>query len=386
MPDVASQAPEKRPRRDVALALAVFAAGVRLAVLGLTLLIAHGMGGGAAPGATLGAVADLHDGREFQATAAALGSPTALAELSPVSRRLGPGYPALIRLASALAPPPLAALAVAILGAAVATALLYLLGVPPAGAALFAVLTPSWVVFSATAMSEGPFVALALLGLYAWRRDDGGGALAAGVLFAAAAAVRPVGVVLFAALWAVRLVHDAQSGGASRRAVGLRAAAAAGSFAALAAFWLAACGPAHGPLAQVGTYVRKDLALPFASLAAGFAAPLADPLKTAQNLVVLGLVGAAAVLLARRWRRRDEVSREWLVWLSSQTAFVLLLPSSWVFECLARFLVPTLPAVAAALAPRLPRRRVALALLLGLVTAASAGVSVLWNLRALGVL
>ncbi len=303
-----------------------------------------------------------------------------------MSRRLGPGYPVLVRLASAVVSPPVAALTVAILGAAVATALLYLLGVPPVGAVLFAVLTPSWVVFSATAMSEGPFVALALLALLLWRREDGGGALAAGVVFAAAAAVRPVGAVLFAALWAARLAQSILRRGTARRAGAMHAAAAAGAFVAAVVLWSVACGPVHGPLQQIRVYVRKDFAPPLASLLTGFASPLADPLKTAQNLVVLGLVGAAALLLAMRWRRGDNGSQEWLVWLSSQTAFTLLIPSAWVFECLARFLIPTLPAVAVALTPRLPRRSAALVLLLGAVTAVSAGVSVLWDLRALGVL
>ncbi len=77
MADVVSKDPGKSPRWVVALAVAAFAAAVRLAVLGLTLLLAHGAGGNGVvgPGATLRAVADLHDGPQFLATAAALGSP-----------------------------------------------------------------------------------------------------------------------------------------------------------------------------------------------------------------------------------------------------------------------------------------------------------------------
>lgn len=442
----------RRRRWRTALALALLALAVRLAVLAATLGLAASVGEGAVDP---GDVARLHDGREYLLLARALGSPEELAELPPVARRLSPGYPVLVRAASAVLPPPVAALALSMLSAALATVLVYLLGVPARGAALFAVLTPSWVAFSSTAMSEGPFVALALLGLLAWRRSGwdpgdgprpdaaprvapaaprpagrqarkpsgdgsgGGGAgvppglpgeLMAGLLFGAAALVRPVGAVLFAALWLLRLVggpgrpvggsrsgrqaplgkspshsasHPAPRGTWRRRWTG--AAVSAVGFAVVPGLgWLASASLA-GPGTQVRTYLRHDLAPPLSSLLAGFAAPFADPLKTVQNLAVLALVGTAAVLLLRRWRRGAPAA-EWLAWLSSQALFYLLLPSAWVFECLARFLVPALPAVAVALAPHLPRCRWRFGVLLVPVTLLGAGVALLWNLRALGVM
>ena len=280
-----------------------------------------------------------------------------------------------------------------LLAAALAAALLHRLRVAPAAVALWAVLTPSSIAFSATAMSEAPFVALALAGLLAWRRGEPpatperGSAvsalrtdLLAGLAFGAATLVRPVGVVLFAALALVR----------PGRRRGRRLLAAVAGFALPPAAWLVAAWWLRlGPPVQLTVYLRRDAALPLSSLAAGLAHPLADPLKWLQVIAVLALVAAAGGCLWR-WRGAIPGHRDWAAWLGSQTVFYLLLPSSWVFECLPRFLVPALPAVAAALEPALPppgrRRRVRVALLLAGLTAACGGISVWWNLRALGVL
>jgi hypothetical protein len=370
------------------LALAGFALGVRLLVLGLTLLLAPAEPAG---------VAALHDGRENLLVAESLRPGAEAAELPPAARRLAPGYPLLVLLAATVMGPAAAALAVAMLGAAAAAALLHRLGLPPAAVALFAVLAPSWIAFTATAMSEGPFVALALAGLLAWRRAErpgrgaGGarrhreasgvlgvapGSLAAGLAFGAAALVRPVGAVLFAALWLVRLRR--------RRWAPLPWAAA--GFVLPPAAWLAVSWLQRGgPPPQLAAYLAKDAAPPLAGLAAGLAQPFADPLKWLQVVAWLALVAVAAVSLARR--RRGSGEGDWLAWLLSQVLFYLLLPSVWVFECLARFLVPALPAVAAALAPLLPaagpRRRWTAAAVIGGLGAGGVAVAVWWNLRAL---
>ncbi len=381
-----------RPRWVVALGLGGFALAVRLGVIGLTLLLGRTAAevpastpeGGHGARVALADIASLHDGREYLATAAALGDPTAMAELDPGSRRLAPGYPMMVRAAESVTPSPVAGLGVSAVTAGVATSLVYLLGVPAAGAALFAVLTPSWVAFSATAMSEAPFTAMALLGLLIWRRRGAVAQVLAGVIFAGATMVRPVGGILFAALWVARMSGVLEGTRSDRRRSAVGGLASAAGFLMVGIPWLATSGWVRGPATQASAYLQRDLAMPAASLLSGFTSPLLDPLKTAQNVVVLGLVLASAWLLARRWRHADPASGEWLVWLGSQTLFYLLLPSAWVFECLARFLVPTLPAVAVALAPSLPRRRAMLVLIIFMVTVVSAGISVLWNLRALG--
>ena len=258
--------------------------------------------------------------------------------------------------------------------------------------AAFAVLTPSWVAFTSTAMAEGAFTALALAGLLAWRGEPGGeraglrhGA-AAGLAFGAATLVRPVGAVLFVTLWWVRWRQGRVSRGRAPAA-----AVSAAAFAVLPAAWVGASLFADGGAPdQIDTYLHKDAALPLVHLLSGLARPWADPLKWMQVVFVLGLVGAALVILGRRGSRRFAPPRvaEWRAWLGSQALFHLLLPSSWVFEALPRFLVPALPGVAAALDCRLPaagRRRRWLAVgLVTLLAVGSAGVSVWWNLRALG--
>ena len=301
--------------------------------------------------------------------AASLGSAEAMRQLPPEDRRLAPGYPALIRLAASVLPLPVAALAVAVAGAVVATFLLGLLVGDRWPATWFAVLTPSWIAFTSTAMSEGPFLAFALAGLLLWRR---GAAIGAGWLFGASAVIRPVGGVLFLAVWLV-----------ARSRAGFRTKLAAlAVFAILPVTWALVSAAVWGrPEAQVEAYLHKDLAWPGTSLAAGLARPMGDPLKLSQDLVILAVVLAAGVALWRRWRRGRHVDHgEWLAWLGAQLGFYLVLPSSWVFECLPRFLVTCLPAVAVALGGRLPRRVWMVAALAALGVA----ISLWWNLRALG--
>jgi len=378
------------------LLLAAFALAVRLAVLVATVLLAPPGEGGLAD------VARLHDGREYQqvavdmARAAGVEPPGLAAAHAAVSappawaaQRLAPGYPLLILAGSWLLPIHQAALAVALLGAALAAALLHRLGLSPAAVAAFAVLTPSWVAFTSTAMSEGPFTALALAGLLAWRGGRGGNGhpAAAGLAFGAATLVRPVGAVLFAALWWLR----------RRRAPAADSALAAAAFAALPAAWLAASLLAGGGApTQLATYLRKDLALPLTHLISGLSRPAEDPLKWLQVVFVLALVVTAVFLLGRRGDRGDAVpggpitpaASDWRAWVGSQALFHLLLPSAWVFEVLPRFLVPALPGVAAALDPLLPppgrRRRWLVGGGVALLTVASVAVSVGWALRALG--
>jgi hypothetical protein len=286
--------------------------------------------------------------------------------------------------------PAWAAVLLALFGAAAAAALLARLGASPWAAALFAVLTPSWVAFSASAMSEGPFLALALLGLVAWRRDR---PAAAGLAFGAATLVRPVGAVIFVALWWVRGTQSSPRDGARRRWIpdlraGLPAAAAFTVAPLLWSVWALAM---QGGPSSLTTYARRDGAWPLTSLLAGLTDPLADPGKTLQNLFVLTVVAVAAWELGRRLRRRGEgtgprqADRDWFWWLASQTVFYVLLPSHWVFQSLPRFLVTGLPAVAlAADGAAASWSRRTRALVLAGFTVFAVAICLWWNLRALG--
>jgi hypothetical protein len=320
-------------------------------------------------------LAALHDGEHYQRFAEALRSPEGLADLEPVTRRLAPGYPVVIAAVSLLVPMPVAALLVSILAAGGAVLFFGQSGARRSTVALFAVFTPSWLVFSSTAMSEGLFLALVLAGVVLWRRQEAeartGARAGAALLLAAATLVRPVGALVFAPLFLVSL----------------RPAPMRSSVATLAAYalpllaWAAFATVLWGsPVVFAHAYLDKDFALPFASLVEGLARPHLDLLKTGQVLFVLALAVGSLVGLVRAWRaRRDRRRLEDAGWLASHLSFYLFLPSAWVFECLPRFLVSCLPPTLVGLDRWLPRRVLAVSA----IGAVSWLVCLYWTVRAL---
>jgi hypothetical protein len=341
------------------LALILLAIAARLLVMGASLWLAD---------ASISELAILHDGREYQSVAEALPTADRLRELPGSYRRFYPGFPMMIRVLSWIAPMPVAALAIAVAAAVLAVLLFRRLGAEPWTAALLAVFTPSWLVFSSTAMSEGPFLALALWGFLEWRR---GRRPLAAIILGASTLVRPVGLLLFLPLW----VLEVDRGSWRERLHELI------FYAALPFAWaLTSMLVWHDPVQQLSSYVDKDLAWPLASVLVHLVDPGRDPLKLAQVVFTLALAAAAAVALIHRYAAdRDRETLQWLLWLGAHAAFYLVLPSSWVFECLPRFFVTCLPPILVGITPYLPRR----GWFLALVSAASIGVSCYWTVRAL---
>jgi hypothetical protein len=345
--------------RQTLLALILLAVLARLLVMGASIWLADG---------SVEELAILHDGREYQSVAAALPSPERLRELPGTYRRFYPGYPVMIRALSWLVPMPVAALAIAIAAAALAVMLFRRLGADQWTVALFAVFTPSWLVFTSTAMSEGAFLALALWGFLEWRRER---RPLAALILGAATLMRPVGLLLFLPLWGLELA----AGNRRERAQELLA------YAALPLGWaLASMAVWHDPVQQMSSYVDKDFAWPLASVVVHVLDPGRDPLKLAQVVFTLALAASGAVGLIRRYASTGErETLQWLLWLAAHALFYLALPSSWVFECLPRFFVTCLPPILIGIGPQLPRR----GWFLALVSAASIGVSCYWTVRAL---
>ncbi|HUP25813.1 MAG TPA: glycosyltransferase 87 family protein [Thermoanaerobaculia bacterium] len=354
--------PTARGATRCGASFAALAIGLRVALMAAALGLA---------GASAAELASLHDGRSYQTIAEALGSAEQLRGLPAEVRRLGPGYPALARAAAVALPLPLAALVVPVLAAGAAVWLLSALGASRWTVAYFAVFTPSWVLFSGTAMSEAPFLALSLAGVLLWRRDR---PVWSGLVLGGATLVRPVGALVFASHWLL-----------SRRRRGVRASIPAlVAFAVLPGAWAVASWWLWGnPLQQPASYIAKDLSWPLHSLLVGLGQPWHDPLKAGQVVLALGLAFLGAIGLRRRWQATGDPERlAEGAWLVSHVCFYLLLPSSWVFECLPRFLVSCLPPILLGLEPWLPRRRAA-------VVAAGAGslaLGLIWNLRALDAL
>jgi len=232
--------------------------------------------------------------------------------------------------------------------------------------AYFAVFTPSWLLFSSLAMSEGMFLALALAGFALWRKERTGlGAFVFGLL----TLVRPVGVLIFAACWLVTLL------GPRRRRCWLMAAV----FLIAPVAWLIAADAIWGdPLRQLSAYVAKDFSTPLVPLLSQTLSPEIGFLKKALVWFTLLTNGAAIWLLFRRFvSDHSDENLAWLLWAALMAVFFLALPSNWAFGSLDRFFVASLPPMMVGLRRYFPRAVWPLAVL----TIASVAVCLYWNVH-----
>jgi hypothetical protein len=296
--------------------------------------------------------------------ARALGSARAMRALPDETHRLFPGYPAVVRLAASVAPWPWAALGVNALAAVGAVLLFYQLTRDAWLSAYFAVFTPSWLLYSATAMSEGLFLLVALGAFSLWR---GGARLSAALAFSFLTLVRPVGALVFAACWL---------SGWPRTRARTRLLSALVYLAPLGVAALMAWRLWGDPLRPVHAYVAKDFSWPFLSL-------LGQTFSAHGGWAKVGLVWftVACALVALgglwgRWRRaRGESDLAWLLWAAFAAAFFLLLPSRWAFGSLDRFFVASLPPTMLGLRRWFPRR----AWCLAVVAIAGLVICLYWN-------
>lgn len=295
----------------------------------------------------LGDLALLHDGWEYLRLAAALTGHEA-SPLAPESLRLYPGFP-LAMAALGAGQPHLfatAGLALAIACASVAGMMTARLGGDERLAAAMIALTPSWIVFTSTVMSEGLAAALALGALLLIR--DGRWA-AASALAGAAYLVRPVGILLLAPLMVEGLA----------RRDGRRAMAGAGVALGIVGVHLAVSRAIGGEALQAArAYAVKDFDWPLRTLALGLMNPRADLLRWGLVSGMLALSAAGGWGLWRGWRAGRTEWRALLAWHAAAGAFYVLLPSTWTFACMDRFLLAIWPTTLIGLmawAGRLPK-------------------------------
>jgi hypothetical protein len=140
----------------------------------------------------LGQFALLHDGWEYLRLARAFAH-GGVSGLDPATLRLFPGYPLLIAIVGVGRAYVLPGLAISIACAALCGALAGRLGRDRRIAWYMAVLTPSWLMFSSTVMSDSLALALVLLGLIGIERRFW---VMAGFCAGLSFIVRPVGALL----------------------------------------------------------------------------------------------------------------------------------------------------------------------------------------------
>ncbi|HEX2060842.1 MAG TPA: hypothetical protein VHK90_08870 [Thermoanaerobaculia bacterium] len=292
-------------------------------------------------------LARLRDGPAYLAYVTAIrGGAEGFAQLAEYDRRVFAGYPLLLALIGADRLP-LLAIALNWLAAAGAAALAWRLYDDVRVGWAMAVLTPSYLLYSTTVMSEAVVVLAGVAAVLLMTRARG---VPAGVALGFAAVARPLALSFGAACLAVRSWRSRTF--LSAAIVALLCVAAAGAW----LWWWS------GSLASGIDVYRSDtrayggnaiFTWPFASL---IGVPLREsvPLwKIAYIWAHVAVVLAGLVLLLRE-RPRDRTS---LAWLATNTAIAVSIGGIWGFHEFHRFLIPALPPLFYAWRNLLPRHR-----------------------------
>lgn len=285
----------------------------------------------------------LHDGWEYLRLARAFAH-GGIAQLDPATLRLYLGYPSLIALLGAGRAYVLPGLIISILCGATCAPLAARLGRDNRIAWWLVVLTPSWLVYSSTVMSDSLALLLAIATLMLIiRRSWAWAGLAAGIAFC----VRPVGALLF-----IPLAMEAWADG--------------GVFALARAFAVALPWPLiymissrillGSAVRAIHQYTFQDLAMPLSSLFSAARNPAMSKALIVYELGVLALTWIGAFGLWRRLRSGERAMRPLFTWHIAAALFYLFLPSSWAFQALDRFYLAIWPTTLIGLAPWLPRR------------------------------
>jgi hypothetical protein len=307
---------------------------------------------------SLGQWALLHDGWEYMRLSQAIWA-WDFGSLSPEHFRFFPLYPLIMAPVSQMLPIEVAGLSLAILCAVICAVMTAHLGDDRRLAWWLVAFTPSWLLFTSTVMSESLSVTLTLGCLLLITRQRWGWA---GLLAGLSTLARPVGALLFLPL----LIAALQTPESRRR----NALMGLATGLPLPLIYLIVNHLTMGEaLRSVSGYIRQDAAWPLQGLIRDTLDPTFSPLlKTLLwGTLVLSLGGALG--LWSRWRRGERFTSPLLIWHVIALVFYLLIPSTWAFRCLDRFLLAIWPTTLIGLAPWLPRHRgvhLALGLLLSL--------------------
>jgi hypothetical protein len=286
----------------------------------------------------------LHDGWEYMRLCLAF-SGGGLSRIGGETLRLYPGYPILMMLMGGFRFPEIAGIAISVISAGASCLLIRELDERKSLPFFMALVHPTWLIFSATVMSEGLSVALTLWALaLLMRKKWRWAALAAG----ASAVVRPVGIFLVAI---VAYCHYRENRGRGLWKILLAGLCLPGAY--MISYWLM-----FGEMMQsVRSYSDKDFAYPVVSIARNMLSPeTASVLKFFVILsVAFGLAGTAG--LYERFRRGEGHLLPLFLWNATVFLFYLFLPSSWTFRCLDRFYLSLYPTSLVGLAPWFPRNK-----------------------------
>jgi hypothetical protein len=300
----------------------------------------------------------LHDGWEYMRLSQAIWA-WDFGGLDPEHLRFFPLYPLVMAPLSHLLPVEVTGLTLAFVCAVICAILTAQLGDDRRLAWWLVAFTPSWLLFTSTVMSEALSVALTLGCLLAITRQRWAWA---GLLAGLSILTRPVGIFLFLPLLVVAL-RSPESG---RR----KALTGLATGLPLPLIYLLVNRLAMGEaLRSVSGYIQQDAAWPLQSLIRDTLDPAFSPVLKILLWGTLALSLAGALGLWRRWRRGERFTTPLLLWHLTALLFYLLIPSTWAFRCLDRFLIAVWPTTLIGLAPWLPRSRwlhLAIGLLLSL--------------------
>jgi hypothetical protein len=264
--------------------------------------------------------------------------------LSPYDRRVFPGYPLVLAALHAYAAPAIAVF-VNVLAATAAAVLTLFLFDDRRVALAMATLTPSYVMYSTTVMTEPLVLALGLAALVAAPRARG---TISGALLGVVALTRPLAVPLGVA-YVVGQHRDRRNVAACIIGCAVVMLAGAIWFGWWSGHLLAGVEAYRTNTRAYGTY--GIFSLPFASL---FAAPIAEHAPLWKIIYVWAHVAAVLAGFVLLLRERPRPARE-IAWLASNTAIVLCIGGRWGFDEFHRFIIPALPPLFFAWRNVLPR-------------------------------